>query len=109
MQITKTALPGVLLFTPKIFSDARGAFFETYNEREMREAGLPTEWRQDNFSISAKNVIRGIHYQVLQPQGKFVRVAYGAVLDVAVDLRRSSPTFGAHVAVELTENNGAML
>jgi len=109
MKITETAIPGVLVFTPKIFSDSRGAFLETYNERVMQEAGLPTEWRQDNFSVSKRNVVRGIHYQVLQPQGKFVRVAYGTVVDVAVDLRRSSPTFGAHVAVELSGENGAML
>src|SRR5580698_7872573 len=109
MKVTETAIPGVLIFTPKVFSDARGAFFETYNERVMHAAGLPTNWPQDNFSISSKNVVRGIHYQVIQPQGKLVRVAYGAVLDVAVDLRRSSPTFGAHVAVELSEANGAML
>ena len=109
MQITETSLPGVLLFTPKIFSDTRGAFFEVYNEREMREAGLPTEWRQDNFSISVKNVIRGIHYQVTQTQGKLVRAVYGRVVDVAVDLRRSSPNFGRHVAVELTGENGLAL
>jgi dTDP-4-dehydrorhamnose 3,5-epimerase len=109
MKITETAIPGVLIFTPKIYSDARGAFQETYNERVMRDAGLPTEWRQDNTSVSKKNVIRGIHYQVIQPQGKLVRAVYGTVLDVAVDLRRSSPTFGAHVAVELSEENGAML
>jgi dTDP-4-dehydrorhamnose 3,5-epimerase len=109
MKITETTLPGVLVFTPKIYSDSRGVFLETYNERTMQQAGLPTTWRQDNLSVSVKNVIRGIHYQVLQPQGKFVRVAYGAVLDVAVDLRRSSPTFGVHTAVELSEENGAML
>jgi dTDP-4-dehydrorhamnose 3,5-epimerase len=109
MKVTETEIPGVLIFTPRVFSDARGAFFETYNERVMQEAGLPTQWVQDNFSISAKNVVRGIHYQVIQPQGKLVRVAIGAVLDVAVDLRRSSPTFGAHVAVELSDVNGAML
>jgi dTDP-4-dehydrorhamnose 3,5-epimerase len=109
MKVTETALPGVLIFTPRVFSDARGAFFETYNERVMQEAGLPALWPQDNFSISTKNVVRGIHYQVIQPQGKLVRVAYGAVLDVAVDLRRSSPAFGAHVAIELSDANGAML
>ena len=109
MKVTETAIPGVLIFTPRIFSDARGAFFETYNERVMQEAGLPSRWVQDNFSISTKNVVRGIHYQITQPQGKLVRVAYGAVLDIAVDLRRSSPTFGSHVAVELSEANGAML
>jgi dTDP-4-dehydrorhamnose 3,5-epimerase len=109
MKVTETAIPGVLVFTPRIFSDARGAFSETYNERVMEEAGLPTRWVQDNFSVSAKHVVRGLHYQVIQPQGKLVRVAYGAVLDVAVDLRRSSPAFGKHVAVELTADNGAML
>ena len=109
MQVTETAIPGVLIFTPRVFGDARGAFYETYNERVMQAAGLPTNWPQDNFSISAKNVVRGIHYQVVQPQGKLVRVAYGSVLDVAVDLRRSSPTFGAHVAVELSDANRAML
>jgi dTDP-4-dehydrorhamnose 3,5-epimerase len=75
----------------------------------MAEAGLPTEWVQDNFSISKENVVRGIHYQLIQPQGKLVRAAHGAVLDVAVDLRRSSPMFGRHVAVELTAENGEML
>lgn len=109
MKITETAIPGVLIFTPKIYSDVRGSFQETYNERVMHDAGLPTEWRQDNTSVSKKNVIRGIHYQVIQPQGKLVRAVYGVVLDVAVDLRKSSPTFGAHVAVELSEENGAML
>jgi dTDP-4-dehydrorhamnose 3,5-epimerase len=75
----------------------------------MIEAGLPTLWVQDNFSVSRKNVLRGIHYQITQAQGKLVRVAHGAVLDVAVDLRRSSPHFGRHVAVELTGETGAML
>jgi dTDP-4-dehydrorhamnose 3,5-epimerase len=109
MKVTETALPGVLVLTPAIFRDTRGAFLETWNQRRMAEAGLPVEWVQDNFSVSRKNVVRGIHYQVIQPQGKLVRVAYGAVLDVAVDLRRNSPTFGRHVAVELTAENGAML
>jgi len=109
MKITETGLPGVLLLTPAIFRDERGAFLETWNQRRMAEAGLPREWVQDNFSISRKNVIRGIHYQVVQPQGKLVRVAYGAVLDVAVDLRRASPAFGRHVAVELTAERGEML
>jgi dTDP-4-dehydrorhamnose 3,5-epimerase len=84
-------------------------FFETFNKREMTKAGLPEEWAQDNFSLSTKNVLRGIHYQILQPQGKLVRVTHGAVLDVAVDLRRSSPAFGKHVAVELSGENGKML
>jgi len=109
MNITETALPGVLVLTPAIYRDNRGAFLETWNQRHMSEAGLPADWVQDNFSVSRKNVVRGIHYQVIQPQGKLVRVAYGAVLDIAVDLRRSSPTFGRHVAVELTAENGEML
>jgi dTDP-4-dehydrorhamnose 3,5-epimerase len=109
MSIQKTALPEVLLLTPRKFSDARGAFWETYNERIMQEAGLPTQWKQDNTSVSLRNVVRGIHYQVSQVQGKLVRVTYGKVFDVAVDLRRSSPTFGEHVGLELSEENGAML
>jgi len=109
MKIEETALPEVLLLTPAIYRDSRGAFMETWNLRAMAEAGLPSAWVQDNYSISKKNVLRGIHYQVLQPQGKLVRVACGAVLDLAVDLRRSSPTFGKHVAVELSEENGRML
>jgi dTDP-4-dehydrorhamnose 3,5-epimerase len=109
MNIQPTALPGVLLITPRKFSDPRGAFWETYNERVLHEAGLPTDWKQDNTSVSLRNVVRGIHYQVTQPQGKLVRVTYGAVYDVAVDLRRSSATFGQHVGYELSEDNGAML
>lgn len=109
MNIQPTALPGVLLITPRKFSDSRGSFWETYNERILGEAGLPTSWKQDNTSVSVKNVVRGIHYQITQPQGKLVRVTYGAVYDVAVDLRRSSPTFGNHVGYELSEDNGAML
>jgi len=109
MKITETTLPGVLLLIPRIFRDRRGAFHETWNLRAMEEAGLPTTWVQDNYSVSNKNVLRGIHYQISQPQGKLVRVAYGAAYDVAVDLRRSSPTFGHHVAVELTAEIGEML
>jgi dTDP-4-dehydrorhamnose 3,5-epimerase len=109
MNIEETALPGVLLITAKVFHDDRGAFFESFNLRRMIEAGLPANWAQDNFSQSRKNVLRGIHYQTIQPQGKLVSVAYGAVLDVAVDLRRSSPTFGRHVAVELSGGSGRML
>ena len=109
MNITPTALPEVLLLTPRIFQDERGAFWETWNQRNMQQAGLDRIFVQDNFSLSKKNVVRGIHYQVIQPQGKLVRVTHGAVLDVAVDLRRSSPRFGRHVAVELTGDNGHML
>ena len=109
MKITETSLPGVLLLTPKIFRDDRGEFFETYNQKQMMEAGLPTTWLQDNFSLSKKNVLRGIHYQIAHPQGKLVRVTKGAVLDVAVDLRRSSSTFAQHVAVELNAEGADML
>lgn len=109
MKVEETQLPGVLLLTPAIYRDSRGAFMETFNERRMAEARLPARWVQDNFSVSKKNVLRGIHYQITQPQGKLVRVTHGAVLDVAVDLRRSSPAFARHVAVELNAENGAML
>jgi dTDP-4-dehydrorhamnose 3,5-epimerase len=109
MTVTATSLPEVLLLTPVIYRDGRGAFLETYNERAMAQAGLPTVWRQDNFSLSRKNVVRGIHYQIAQPQGKLVRATHGTVLDVAVDLRRSSPAFGKHVAVELSGENGLSL
>jgi dTDP-4-dehydrorhamnose 3,5-epimerase len=108
MNIIKTALPGVLILEPRIFKDARGAFCETYSERLMEQAGLPTRWVQDNFSVSKKNVVRGVHYQIRNTQGKLVRATHGAVWDVAVDLRRSSPTFGMHVGVELSGENGRM-
>jgi len=109
MNIETTALPGVLLLTAKVFSDNRGAFLESFNLRRMTEAGLPAHWVQDNFSHSRKNVLRGIHYQLTQSQGKLVSAAYGTVLDVAVDLRKSSPTFAKHVAVELSGGSGKML
>lgn len=109
MKFEDTSLPGVLVITPAIYRDNRGSFMETFNQREMATAGLPAEWAQDNTSFSRKNVVRGIHYQIVQPQGKLVRVTHGAVLDAAVDLRRSSPHFGEHVAVELSDENGRML
>lgn len=109
MKITETSLTGVLLLTPTIYRDSRGAFLETFNQRQFAEAGLPSEWPQDNFSFSTKNVLRGIHYQITQPQGKLVRVTQGAALDVAVDLRRSSPNFARHVAVRLDSEQSQML
>lgn len=109
MDVQQSALDGVLIFTPKKFADSRGAFWETYNQHLMHQAGVPTEWKQDNTSVSFKNVIRGIHYQITHPQGKLIRVTYGAVFDVAVDLRRSSSTFGRHISMELSEENGIML
>ena len=109
MKITETPLHGVLLITPTIYRDRRGTFHETFNKRQMAEAGLPAEWPQDNFSLSRKNVLRGIHYQITQPQGKLVQVTKGAVFDIAVDLRRSSPTFGRHFAIQLDGEKGEML
>ena len=109
MKIAETSLPGVLLITPTVYRDTRGAFHETFNQRQMADAGLPTVWPQDNFSISKKNVLRGIHYQITQPQGKLVRVTQGAALDVAVDLRRPSAHFGRHVAVQLDSEKCEML
>lgn len=92
-----------------MYRDNRGAFCEAWNLKCFEEAGLPTKWVQDNCSYSSKNVIRGIHYQIVQPQAKLVRATSGAVFDVAVDLRRSSPHFGRHVAVELSAAEGQML
>lgn len=109
MKIEKTELAGVLILTPTIYQDDRGKFWETWNQLRMSEAGLPSTWVQDNFSVSKKNVLRGIHYQITRPQGKLVHVACGAVLDVVVDLRRSSSTFGQHIAVELDESSGRTL
>lgn len=109
MKIEESSLPGVLVVTPSIYRDARGHFLETWNRRACAEAGLPAEWVQDNSSVSRKNVVRGIHYQLIQPQAKLVRATHGAILDVAVDLRRSSSCFGRHVAVELSAANGLAL
>jgi dTDP-4-dehydrorhamnose 3,5-epimerase len=109
MKVEKTSLPGVVVLVADVYRDSRGAFLETWNLQKVTQAGLPSNWVQDNFSLSRKNVLRGIHYQLTQPQGKLVRVTHGAVLDVAVDLRRSSATFGKHVAVELDGESGRML
>lgn len=106
MNVIRTAIPDVLLLEPRVFGDERGFFFESYNEREFERAtGVAAHFVQDNYSRSARNVLRGLHYQVRQPQGKLVRVTVGEVFDVAVDLRRSSPTFGRHVATRLSATN----
>lgn len=106
MHIVRTAIPDVVLIQPSIFGDSRGFFFESFNQRAFNEAtGTDHRFVQDNHSRSAKGVLRGLHYQIQQPQGKLVRVVRGAVLDVAVDLRRSSPTFGQWVGEELSEDN----
>ena len=109
MNVTETSLPGVLVLEPRIFRDDRGFFFETFNLARIAEIGLPAEWKQDNFSLSKKNVIRGIHYQIGEPQGKLVRVVTGAALDVIVDLRKSSPTFGQHTTVDLSGDGSRMV
>ena len=109
MRIEESTLPGVLIVTTVMYSDHRGSFQETYNQRKLAAVGIPENWAQDNFSVSHRNVLRGMHYQIDQPQGKLVRVAYGAVFDVAVDLRLSSPYFGKYFGLELTSENGKML
>ena len=109
MNVIETSLPGVLVLEPRCFRDERGFFFETFNLALMVEIGLPGEWKQDNFSLSKKNVVRGIHYQIGEPQGKLVRVVTGAALDVIVDLRKSSPTFGQHTTVDLSGDCSRMV
>jgi len=106
MKVTPTALPEVLLLEPAVFGDERGFFMESFNARAFREAaGVQAEFVQDNHSRSVRGVLRGIHYQVVKPQGKLVRVAAGRVFDIAVDLRRSSPRFGRWVGMELSDRN----
>ena len=110
MNVIETALPGLLILEPKVFGDARGFFMESFNAKAFREAtGLDVTFVQDNHSRSAKGVLRGLHYQVEQAQGKLVRVTRGSVFDVAVDLRRASPTFGQWAGVELSEDNHRQL
>ncbi|SOY48894.1 dTDP-4-dehydrorhamnose 3,5-epimerase [Cupriavidus taiwanensis] len=110
MNIVTTALPEVLILEPKVFGDDRGFFFESFNARQFEDAtGLKRDFVQDNHSRSAKNVLRGLHYQIQQPQGKLVRVVAGTVFDVAVDIRRSSPNFGKWVGVELSAENKRQL
>lgn len=109
MKLIETPLPEVKLIEPDIFGDARGFFVESWNRRSFAALGLDLDFVQDNHSRSAKGVLRGLHYQLTQPQGKLVRVARGAVFDVAVDLRRSSPNFGCWVGYELSDENGRML
>lgn len=110
MNIIKTEIPDVLIIEPQVFGDERGFFFESYNERTFTEkTGLQIRFVQDNHSHSARNVLRGLHYQIRQPQGKLIRVISGTVFDVAVDLRRSSPTFGKWAASTLSADNRRML
>jgi dTDP-4-dehydrorhamnose 3,5-epimerase len=110
MQVTPCKLPEVLLIEPKVFGDARGFFYESYNARAFREAsGFQGEFVQDNHSKSARGVLRGLHYQIQRAQGKLVRVTAGEVFDVVVDMRRSSPRFGQHEAIVLSAENKRML
>ncbi len=109
MNVTPTALPDVLLIEPRVFSDERGFFFESWNLREFAHAGLDGTFVQDNHSRSARNVLRGLHYQIEHAQGKLVRVTLGEVFDVAVDIRRSSPSFGRWVGITLSAHNRRML
>lgn len=109
MKVTETALPGVMLVEPKVFGDDRGFFLESWNARGFAAAGLDLTFVQDNHSRSAKGVLRGLHYQIEDPQGKLVRVTQGRVYDVAVDIRRSSPHFGRWVGYELSDSNHRML
>jgi dTDP-4-dehydrorhamnose 3,5-epimerase len=110
MHIQTTAIPDVLIIEPKVFGDDRGFFYESFNERRFAElAGVAPSFVQDNHSKSVKNVLRGLHYQIQQPQGKLVRVVAGEVFDVAVDIRKSSPTFGHWVGVTLSADNKRQL
>lgn len=110
MKVTPTAIPDVLLIEPKVFGDQRGFFFESFNEDAFNQVtGLNAKFVQDNHSRSAKGVLRGLHYQIQQPQGKLVRVVSGEVLDVAVDIRRKSPTFGKWVSALLTAQSHRQL
>jgi len=110
MQATRLAIPDVVLIEPKVFGDARGFFYESFNQRAFNQATCTDhQFVQDNHSRSAQGVLRGLHYQIQQPQGKLVRVVRGAVIDVAVDIRKSSPTFGQWVAEELSEDNHRQL
>jgi len=106
MKVVRTGIADVLILEPKVFGDERGFFMESYNKRVLRDAtGIAQDFVQDNHSRSARNVLRGLHYQITQPQGKLLRVVQGAVFDVAVDIRKSSPTFGKWAGFELSAEN----
>jgi dTDP-4-dehydrorhamnose 3,5-epimerase len=108
-QKIPTSLPGVFVLEPRVFGDQRGFFLESFNQRAMRELGIEEQFVQDNHSCSSRNVLRGLHYQIQQAQGKLVRVVEGEILDVAVDLRRSSPSFARWEGVRLSGDNKRML
>lgn len=108
MNIIQSAIPGVLILEPKVFADSRGFFYESFNRKVMEAVGIPGDFVQDNHSRSARGVLRGLHYQIKQPQGKLVRVIVGEIFDVAVDIRRRSPTFGKWVGINLSAENKRM-
>lgn len=105
MKVIQTSLPGVLVLEPEVFSDERGSFFESYNKKSLKKAGIVNEFVQENLSRSVHNVLRGIHYQIKQQQGKLVRVIQGEVFDVAVDIQRNSPNYGKWEGFNLTAEN----
>jgi dTDP-4-dehydrorhamnose 3,5-epimerase len=110
LKVIQTSIPDLLIIDPKVFGDDRGFFFESYNRQQFaNQTGCDIEFVQDNHSRSVKGVLRGLHYQIQRPQGKLVRVVQGSVLDVAVDIRKSSPTFGKHVSLELSAENKRMI
>ena len=109
MKVQAAQIAGAMIVEPDVFGDDRGFFLESFNERAMREIGIVAHFVQDNHSRSQRNVLRGLHYQISQPQGKLVRVVSGTVFDVAVDVRRSSPSFGKWVGVELSAENKRMI
>jgi dTDP-4-dehydrorhamnose 3,5-epimerase len=109
LKVTPTALPEILIVEPKVFGDARGFFFESWNAKAFASAGIDAAFVQDNHSRSGKGALRGLHFQVRQPQGKLMRVIAGTAFDVAVDIRRKSPSFGKWVGVELSAENRKML
>ena len=110
MKAFRTDIPDLLLIEPEVFGDERGFFFESFNRRKFAAlTGRDVDFVQDNHSRSARNVLRGLHYQIRHPQAKLVRVVQGAIFDIAVDIRRGSPTFGKHIAVELSATNKRML
>src|SRR5207253_6151425 len=108
MKVTQTTLPGILLLEPTVFTDIRGFFLESYNKRTMAELGIVQEFVQDNHSFSRRNVLRGLHYQIRHAQGKLVRAVSGEIFDIAVDLRRSSPTFGDRKSTRLNSSHVAI-
>ena len=109
MKVTACRLPEILILEPRVFEDSRGCFFEAYNREQLKVAGIDQDFVQDNQSVSRRNVLRGLHYQIRQPQGKLVRVLRGEIFDVAVDCRKSSSTFGDWVSATLSAENKKMI